>query len=253
MFFFSQLFYIAIGFILGFYFNSYGFELIDQLILFKIRINKKINECLDFSVKNKCEILECILINEDHFFKNDTLNTIIKVKDVIDKDTFIDIFYHFQLEINEDSGLMIRYTYNNKINRIYIHYKQVKDGYILKLPIDIENYKKKGLDNIAEGKKFNFQNEFNEISQATINDIDILEEINEMNGINNDFGLLNNNKIIIKYLKKEFNLDKIDQLKIKYKNFHLDDEKMELIDHEIIKKQDHECIESEILLRCIKK
>ena len=148
---------------------------------------------------------------------------------------------------------MIRYKYNNNINRIYIHYKQVKDGYILKLPIDIKNYKNKGLNNIAEGKKFNFQNEFNEISQATINDIDILDEINEMNGLNNDFGLLTNNKILLKYLKKEFNLNKIEQLKIKYKNFHLDDEKMELIDHEINKKEDHENIQSDILLRCIKK
>jgi hypothetical protein len=47
-------------------------------------------------------------------------------------------------------------------------------------------------------------------------------------------------------------LKEVEKLEIKYKNFHLDDENMKLIDHEINKKEDNEIIESDILLKCIK-
>ena len=252
MFFFNQLLCIGIIFSLGFLYNIYGFELIDQIILLKIRLYKKIDECMNFTIKDECEIIECVLINNDYFFKNKDLNKMIKENENIDKEKFIHLFYHFQLELNEDSSLMIRFKYNNKINRIYIHYKQLNDGYFMKMPIDIESYKKEGLNRIVDGKRFNFQNEFQEISHASINDKDILKEVKEMNGLNHDFGLLNNNKILIKYIKKEFNIEEVEKLQIKYKNFHLDDENMKLIDHEINKKEDYEIIESDILLKCIK-
>ena len=84
MFFFNQLLCIGIIFSLGFLYNIYGFELIDQIILLKIRLYKKIDECMNFTIKDECEIIECVLINNDYFFKNKYLNKMIKENENID-------------------------------------------------------------------------------------------------------------------------------------------------------------------------
>ena len=88
-----------------------------------------------------------------------------------------------------------------------------------------------GFINHSNNELYFYNNECNEIDTASINGIDIKEIIQECNGPFNDFGVLNNNKIYIKYIMKELNIDTLEELNIKYTNFHLNEEKMELEDN----------------------
>jgi len=148
----------------------------------------------------------------------------------INKEIFEDTFKVNNLEITKNCCILVKYIYEECQYRVYINYDSLDDKFIY-IPLNITDINDKNIEKYSNNELYFYNNECNEIDTASINGIDIKEIIQECNGPFNDFGVLNNNKIYIKYIMKELNIDTLEELNIKYTNFHLNEEKMELEDN----------------------
>lgn len=214
-------------------------SIFDAILLVKIYLFNKYNETRK-EYFNKDGILNLYLISNDRFIeisKNNVKN--------IDNHIFNTLFEENKLDLDEKSCICVRYSVDDINYRIYINNRDEKFNY--NFPLNIEDYTKDHESKYNKNNLHFFKNECNEIEYAYMNDIDIKELIIECNGPFYDFGLMNNNKIYIKNIMKELNINNLLKFEIKYKNFHLDEDKMELIDH-IIKYENEEVyINSEII------
>lgn len=235
-------------------FLSYKMDLIlsflnicfDELILLKIHLKKKYDECMNFK-EHKC-ILEYFIIHDNQFIK---IENPPQKKEKFNFISFQDLFKTYKYEPEPDSAIVLRFNYLNQYYRIYINYKQLLDGYTLELPIIpkdiIDNHEK----SISKKKLYFLKNDTQDIEYATINNVECLELIKECNGLFNDFGIIHNNGIKIKYIMNELNIKELEQFKLKYKNFHLDEENMELLEHMIEKEDKEELIISHLMKEII--
>jgi hypothetical protein len=213
---------------------------LDNILLFKLFIEKNINELLKFYIVNN-QIENIYLISDTKFLLINNINK-------LNKEIFEEIFRQNNCELNDDSSILIKYKYENKNYRLYINYKDIQNN-SYEFPLNIEQIQ----ENLE--KKYNrntilfFKNECNEIKEARINDIDIKEIIEECNGPFYDFGLIHNHKVYIKHLVKELGirLDEFRELEIKYTNFYMDEIDMVLIDHIIHITNINDYIQSEII------
>jgi hypothetical protein len=213
---------------------------IDNIILFKLFIEKNINELLKFYIVNN-QIENIYLISDTKFLLINNINK-------LNKEIFEEIFRQNNCELNDDSSILIKYKYEGKKYRLYINYRNIEEN-IYDFPLNIEQIQ----ENIE--KKYNrstilfFKNECNEIKEARINDIDIKEIIEECNGPFYDFGLIHNHKVYIKHLVKELGirLDEFRELEIKYTNYYMDEIDMVLIEHVINIKDKDDYIQSGII------
>lgn len=222
-------------------------NMLDYCIVAKNFVEVKVNH-LKKILGNENYLNEIYLINDNNFLK--LINIDIDLE-TIDKDKFKKIFHHLNLEIDDFSSILVKYTYKDKQYRLYINYHSLEDN-VYKIPLEIEDMKNKINEKYSKEILHTFNNECDDIENAIINDIDIKDIIQECNGPFYDFGLLLNNKIYVKYLMHELCLDKLTNLHIKYKNFHLDEDKMELMEHVIKIENEDEYISSEIIDKFIK-
>ena len=153
--------------------------------------------------------------------------------------------------MDDESCILIKYYYKEKNYRLYVNYNDIDEN-VINLPLNIENMNKEYEDKYKKDIFYFFKNECSEIESAQINEIDIKEIIEECNGVFNDFGLLSNNKIHVKYLMKELNIEMLESLELKYKNFHLDEDAMELLEHKIEIKDKNNYLTSDIINKIIK-
>ena len=230
-----------IEFILGFLSNC-----LDEFLLFKIHMGKKINECLNFNT-HYCN-LEYYMIHQNQFIEIDKPPQNEKIFNFI---LFQNIYKYHGFEPEPDSVIMIRYKFNNKYYRIYINYKQILDGYTLNLPIEPKKIIEFHEKNLSKNKIYFLKNETQDIEYAYINNIECLELIKECNGLLNDFGVLNNNGIKIKYIMNELKIQDLENFKLKYTNFHLDEDKLELIEHTIENENKEKLIMSDLMKEII--
>ena len=216
----------------------------DSLILFKLNLMKKYNE-IKKKYFNTDKILNVCLIN-------DNFQEIIHhdIKNINDK-VFEEIFTENNLEVNDKSCILIRYKYDEKIYRLYLNYEDLNDKNY-EFPLDIEKIKSYNNEKLDRSVINFFNNECSEIEYAYLNDLDIKEIIEECNGPLNDFGLLDYNKIYIKNIMKELNINNLLKFEIKYKNYYLDEDKMELVEHIIKTENENEYINSIIIDKYIK-
>lgn len=231
-------------FILSVFFD-YLNTLLDNYIKIKLYSKEKYNLIKDCLFSNNY-VQEIYLLNENNYIKVEDIN--IKL---INKQYFEETFKQYKITLDEESCILIKYYYKEKNYRLYINYNEMEEK-VINLPLNIENMNKEYEDKYKKDILYFFKNECSEIESAQINKIDIKEIIEECNGIFNDFGLLSNNKIHVKYLMKELNIDELESLELKYKNFHLDEDAMELLEHKIEIKDKNSYLTSEIINKIIK-
>ena len=226
-------------FILSIFFEYFNI-IIDKYIEIKLYGTGKYNIIKDYLFSNNY-VHGIYLINKDNFIniENEDINT-------INKNYFYNIFKKYNVTLDINSCILVKYFYKDKNYRLYVNYKNIEEK-VIELPLNIENITKKYQEKYNKNILVFFKSECNEIESAKLNDIDIKDIIEECNGIFNDFGLLDNNKIYIYYLTNELNITNLDNLEIKYKNFHLDEEKMELVDHKIDIKDNNYYLTSDII------
>lgn len=217
----------------------------DSLIMLKLNSLNKYNE---FRRKyfNDDKILNVCLINDDNF--NEIIHHDIKN---IDDKIFEEIFRENNLEINDKSCIMVRYKYDEKIYRLYLNYEDLNDKNY-EFPLDIEKIKNNNNEKLERNIINFFSNECSEIEYAYLNDLDIKEIIEECNGPFNDFGLLDYNKIYVKNVMKELNINNLLKFEVKYKNYYLDEDKMDLVEHVINIKDENQYMNSDIIEKYIK-
>lgn len=228
------------------FFNIFD-QLLDYLIISKDYMNTTYKKYKKILVKDNY-VTGIFLIGNNHF--TELKNTYFQIKE-IDKNIFEKIFNESNYEINNDSCILIKYIYQENKYRLYLNYENINEN-VYKLPLEIENMNDNINNKYSKDDLHSFKNECDDIEYAKINNIDILNIINECNGPFNDFGLLLNNKIYVKYLMKELNIDKLENLDIKYKNFHLDEDEMELKDHKIFIENQNKYIISDIIGKKLK-
>ena len=233
-------------YMLALLFNVFD-NILDYCIITKNFVEVKVDN-LKKIFGNENYLNDIYLINNENFLKLVNIDFDVTT---IDKEKFEKIFNDLNLEINDDSCILVKYTYKDKKYRLYINYLSLEEN-IYKIPLEIEDMKNKINDKYSKQILHTFNNECDDIENAIINDIDIKDIIQECNGPFYDFGLLLNNKIYVKYLMHELCLDKLTNLHIKYKNFHLDEDKMELMEHVIKIENEDEYISSEIIDKFIK-
>ena len=181
------------------------------------------------------------LINYDHFIEIENINY-----NYIDRNIYQQLFDSKNINVI-NSCILIKYYYNQVKYRLYINYNDI-DNKKIELPLDIESIKNLNVSCYSKNIINMLDCECDKIEYARINDIDVKEIIEECNGPFNDFGLLNNNKIYIKYLTRELDLNNIFiNLNIKYINFHFDEQEMELKEHFISINTENDYINSPIL------
>ena len=217
----------------------------DSLIMLKLNSLNKYNE-IKKKYFNTDKILNVCLINDN--FSEIIQNNIKNINDKV----FEEIFSENNLEINDKSCILIRYKYDEKIYRLYLNYEDLNDKNY-EFPLDIEKIKNDNNEKLDRNVINFFNNECSEIEYAYLNDLDIKEIIEECNGPLNDFGLLDYNKIYIKNIMKELNINNLLKFEIKYKNYYLDEDKMELVEHIIDIKDENQYINSSIIDRFILK
>ena len=217
----------------------------DSLIMLKLNSLNKYNE-IKKKYFNTDKILNVCLINDN--FSEIIQNNIKNINDKV----FEEIFSENNLEINDKSYILIRYKYDEKIYRLYLNYEDLNDKNY-EFPLDIEKIKNDNNEKLDRNVINFFNNECSEIEYAYLNDLDIKEIIEECNGPLNDFGLLDYNKIYIKNIMKELNINNLLKFEIKYKNYYLDEDKMELVEHIIDIKDENQYINSSIIDRFILK
>ena len=231
-------------FILSVFFD-YLNTLLDNYIKIKLYSKEKYNLIKDCLFSNNY-VQEIYLLNENNYIKVEDINI-----ELINKQYFEETFKQYKITLDEESCILIKYYYKEKNYRLYINYNEMEEK-VINLPLNIENMNKEYEDKYKKDILYFFKNECSEIESAQINKIDIKEIIEECNGIFNDFGLLSNNKIHVKYLMKELNIDELESLELKYKNFHLDEDAMELLEHKIEIKDKNSYLTSEIINKIIK-
>ena len=228
-------------------FHNFGDSIVYYVILFKIFLQDKYIYIKKKLVVNNY-ITGCYLINDDNIIENKNIEYIGHID--INKEIFEDMFKINKLEITNNCCILIKYIYEGCKNRCYVNYNSL-DEKIQYFPLNIEKMKECNIAKYSSDKLFFFNNECNEIDIATINGINIKEMMKECNGSFNDFGILNNNKVYVKYIMKELSIDNLEELNIKYTNFHLNEEKMELEDHIIKITNEDEYITSSIINKII--
>lgn len=231
-------------FILSVFFD-YLNTLLDNYIKIKLYSKEKYNLIKDCLFSNNY-VQEIYLLNENNYIKVEDINI-----ELINKQYFEETFKQYKITLDEESCILIKYYYKEKNYRLYVNYNEIAEK-VINLPLNIENMNKEYENKYKKDILYFFKNECSEIESAQINEIDIKEIMEECNGIFNDFGLLSNNKIHIKYLMKELNIDELESLELKYKNFHLDEDAMELLEHKIEIKDKNSYLTSEIINKIIK-
>jgi len=231
-------------FILSVFFD-YLNTLLDNYIKIKLYSKEKYNLIKDCLFSNNY-VQEIYLLNENNYIKVEDINI-----ELINKQYFEETFKQYKITLDEESCILIKYYYKEKNYRLYINYNEMEEK-VINLPLNIENMNKEYEDKYKKDILYFFKNECSEIESAQINEIDIKEIMEECNGIFNDFGLLSNNKIHVKYLMKELNIVELESLELKYKNFHLDEDAMELLEHKIEIKDKNSYLTSEIINKIIK-
>ena len=221
-------------------------NVLDNLILFKLFVEKNLHEIIKIYIKTN-NIENIYLISNTKFLLINNINK-------LNKEIFEEMFEKNECELNDESCILIKYKYEGNKYRLYINYKDIQDN-IYEFPLNIEKQQEE-LD-----KKYNrniilfFKNECNEIKEAIINDIDIKDIIEECNGPFYDFGLIHNHKIYVKNINKELGIGEheFQNLEIKYKNFYMDEDEMLLVDHIINITNSTNYIQSEIINKKINK
>ena len=231
-------------FILSVFFD-YLNTLLDNYIKIKLYSKEKYNLIKDCLFSNNY-VQEIYLLNENNYIKVEDINI-----ELINKQYFEETFKQYKITLDEESCILIKYYYKEKNYRLYVNYNEIAEK-VINLPLNIENMNKEYENKYKKDVLYFFKNECSEIESAQINEIDIKEIMEECNGIFNDFGLLSNNKIYVKYLMKELNIDELESLELKYKNFHLDEDAMELVEHKIEIKDKNSYLTSEIINKIIK-
>ena len=213
---------------------------IDNILLFKLFIEKNINEFIKLYIDNN-KIENIYLINNEKFL-------LLPKIDKLNKEIFEEILINnnCNLELYDDSCIVIKYRYESKVYRLYINYKDIQHN-SYEFPLNIQKIKEDLDTKYNRSTILFFKNECNEIKEARINDIDIKEIIGECNGPFYDFGLIHNHKVYVKHLVKELDLDELKELEIKYTNFYMDEDEMALIDHVIHITNINDYIQSEII------
>ena len=217
------------GLIIGFMDN-----LLTYLLLYKIHLQKMYEKTKDYILK-KNFITEVYLINNNNYIKCNKFQ-----HNKVNKEIFINTFNDHRIDIDNCSCILIKYCYENNNYRIYLNYDNMNNEDIY-LPLIIKEEKEKIIERFNKNQTHFLNNECNEIEYAKINDLDIKDLIIECNGPFYDFGLINNNKIYIKYLMNELKINNLVNFEIKYRNFHFDEDNMELVDHiyETIESKDY--------------
>lgn len=231
-------------FILSVFFD-YLNTLLDNYIKIKLYSKEKYNLIKDCLFSNNY-VQEIYLLNENNYIKVEDINI-----ELINKQYFEETFKQYKITLDEESCILIKYYYKEKNYRLYVNYNEIAEK-VINLPLNIENMNKEYENKYKKDILYFFKNECSEIESAQINEIDIKEIMEECNGIFNDFGLLSNNKIHVKYLMKELNIVELESLELKYKNFHLDEDAMELVEHKIEIKDKNSYLTSEIINKIIK-
>jgi len=208
-------------------FMNYGFDKFIFLKLYALNIIHSVKEYLNLN----SYIEEIILLDKEKIMN-------IKHNHVkeLNKEMFHLLFNGNNMILDDESCILIKYVYEEVKYRLYVEYKNIQNKTI-KLSNYIKNNAEYNKKNVDKDTLHLFNNECNQISYATINDNDVKEIIEQCNGPFYDFGILNNHKVYIKYILKELNIDNFEKLEIKYTNFHLDEDEMELKEH-IIKIND---------------
>lgn len=230
-------------FIMSIFFDYFN-KLLDNYIHVKLYSTEKYNLVKDYLFSNNY-VQELYTIDEKHCKKVNNIDL-----PFINKQNFIQLFNENNLILNNDSCILIKYFYKDNNYRLYIKYSNIENNEV-KLPLEIENISKQNEEKYNKNKLNFFKNECSEIQSAQLNNIDIKEIIKECNGPFNDFGLLGNNKIYIRYLMNELNINNLDNLEIKYTNFHLDEDKMELVEHKIEINETDKYLTSDIIKKFI--
>lgn len=223
------------------YFNT----LLDNYIKIKLYGKEKYKLIKDCLFSNNY-LQEIYLFNHDNFIKIEDINI-----NIINKNYFEETYKQHKITLDDESCILIKYYYKEKNYRLYVNYNDIDEN-VINLPLNIENMNKEYEDKYKKDIFYFFKNECSEIESAQINEIDIKEIIEECNGVFNDFGLLSNNKIHVKYLMKELNIEMLESLELKYKNFHLDEDAMELLEHKIEIKDKNNYLTSDIINKIIK-
>lgn len=215
-------------------------SLLTYILLYKVYLQKMYETTKDYILK-KNYITQVYLINNNNYiectkFKHNILN----------KEIFINLFHDHRIDLDNCSCILIKYCYENNNYRIYINY-DIMNNEDIHLPLNIEEQKDKISERFNKDQTHFLNNECNEIEYAKINDLDIKDLIIECNGPFYDFGLIKNNKIYIQYLMTELKIIKLVDFEIKYRNFHFDEDNMELVDHIYKTKESKDYIKSEIM------
>lgn len=217
----------------------------DNLLLLKLNLQKKYNDIVKHHF-NDDKILNIYLIDEYSFKEINHYNLKNITNEIYDE-----LFNDNNMQLNSKSCMLIRYKINNIVHRLYIHNTQISKNF--NFPDDIQNMENFNKEYYEKEVLHFFNNECNIIKSAYLNDLDIKELIIECNGPYFDFGLMNNNVIIIKNIMQELNINNLFKFEVNYVNFHLDEDKMELLEHKINIKDENEYINSNIIDKFIKK
>ena len=245
----NNVFFLFLGVFLSYKMNSILNFLticLDEILLFKIKMKKKYDECINFN-QNYCN-LEYYLIHDDTFIKIENKQNTTNIFNFV---IFQDIYNYYHIEPEPDSVVMLRFFYKNQYYRIYLNYKQMIDGYTFDLLFNPKEIIENLENNISKEKLYFLKNETQEIEFSSINNIDCLKIIEECNGLFFDFGVIKNNMIKVKYLMSELKIKELQDFHLKYKNFHFDENKLELIEHTIKIKDKEEIIMSDLMKEII--
>ena len=232
--------------------NQYFNNILNNVLNAKIKITNLIkdkfyNKNQKFQLQNaelytnlvdKYSVLYYIKNNNIDKIDNDLINKMIEhynIKYNDNEDIRLKIYFKY-----ESCNYILYYSYKNKFsNKLYIPYppynEEILDNYrkdIIK-PYHIEGDKKNILYSL-------FNMESKDIDSISL-DCDLfnydhlIEYIKMIHGPFNDFGLLYNCPIKLKWILSENNID-IDRFKsltIKFLNMYFDEDKMDLFEHKI--------------------
>lgn len=224
---------------LSYFIINYRYEIVDYILLFKIKLNNYLFPIKDYSLI-KIQLYKNLnnYIDVTEYFHNKNI-------DKIDKYTIIDLFckYNICFDQNDDIRLKIYFSYKNIY---YILYYDYSNSYHIPYPPYsdkiLEDYKK---DIILPkySKEMNkkyfyylFMVESKNINIIKVND-KIREDLNlyfkMIKTPFNDFGILYGSFIKLRWILVEngYDLNNFNSFYLKFLNFYLDEKNMDLKEH----------------------
>jgi len=224
---------------LSYFMINYRYEILDYVLLLKIKLNKYLFPIKDYSLI-KIQLFKNLnnYIDVTEYFHNKNINK-------IDKYTIIDLYCKYNISFNQNDDIRLKIYFSYK-NIYYILYYDYSNSYHIPYPPYsdkiLEDYKK---DIIlpkytkAMNKKYFYY--LFMVESKNINVIKINDKINEDINIYfdmiktpfNDFGILYGSFIKLRWILTENNIDiaNFKSLYLKFLNFYLDEINMDLKEH----------------------